>query len=101
MREVLNCPNCGAPIAGDRCPYCGTVFYDFASIDMDKPSYIKMRLNGHVVMFKGILRNVGITHMPCDYYADNTIVSRHVGMSVSVDFDVIPDKDVTYTVIKE
>lgn len=21
-----NCPNCGAPIRGDECPYCGTVF---------------------------------------------------------------------------
>lgn len=101
MREVLNCPNCGAPIAGDRCPYCGTVFYDFASIDMDKPSYIKMRLNGHVVMFKGILRNVEVNRTPCDYYADNIIVLRHGDISVSVDFAVIPDKDVMYTVIKE
>lgn len=22
----LNCPNCGAPIKGDECEYCGTVF---------------------------------------------------------------------------
>lgn len=22
----LNCPNCGAPITGDKCEYCGTVF---------------------------------------------------------------------------
>lgn len=21
-----NCPNCGAPIRGDECPYCGTSF---------------------------------------------------------------------------
>ena len=21
-----NCPNCAAPIHGDECPYCGTVF---------------------------------------------------------------------------
>lgn len=21
-----NCPNCGAPIRGDECPYCGTAF---------------------------------------------------------------------------
>lgn len=24
--ESLNCPNCGAPIVGDKCEYCGTVF---------------------------------------------------------------------------
>lgn len=23
----LNCPNCGAPITGDKCEYCGTVFH--------------------------------------------------------------------------
>ena len=23
---MTNCPNCGAPITGDKCEYCGTVF---------------------------------------------------------------------------
>lgn len=22
----MNCPNCGAPITGDKCEYCGTEF---------------------------------------------------------------------------
>ena len=26
MKELLNCPNCGAPITGPRCEYCGTAF---------------------------------------------------------------------------
>lgn len=26
MRRPLNCPNCGAPIAGLTCDYCGTEF---------------------------------------------------------------------------
>lgn len=27
MRDgVLNCPNCGAPVTGGRCEYCGTIF---------------------------------------------------------------------------
>ena len=25
---MSNCPNCGAPITGDRCEYCGTVFWE-------------------------------------------------------------------------
>ena len=24
--RMNNCPNCGAPIAGTKCEYCGTVF---------------------------------------------------------------------------
>ena len=26
MRYKTNCPNCGAPITGDKCEYCGTSF---------------------------------------------------------------------------
>lgn len=26
MYMMTNCPNCGAPITGRRCEYCGTVF---------------------------------------------------------------------------
>lgn len=26
IEAIGNCPNCGAPIRGDECPYCGTVF---------------------------------------------------------------------------
>lgn len=25
-KHMYNCPNCSAPITGDRCEYCGTVF---------------------------------------------------------------------------
>lgn len=27
-KHLYNCPNCGAPITGDKCEYCGTVFMD-------------------------------------------------------------------------
>ena len=27
-KPMLNCPNCGAPITGGKCEYCGTVFRD-------------------------------------------------------------------------
>ena len=26
LESIDNCPNCGAPIRGDECPYCGTAF---------------------------------------------------------------------------
>lgn len=26
LEAIGNCPNCGAPIRGDECQYCGTVF---------------------------------------------------------------------------
>ena len=36
MRDVrTNCPNCGAPIIGDKCGYCGTEF-DFHKSEYEK-----------------------------------------------------------------
>lgn len=41
---MFNCPNCGAPITQDKCPYCGTVFLDFAAIQVGAPSYVKFKI---------------------------------------------------------
>ena len=46
MREKLNCPNCGAPIEHFKCPYCGTVILDFANIDINQPTYLRIRTPG-------------------------------------------------------
>ena len=32
---ISNCPNCGAPIIGNKCEYCGTVF-DNISLDYNQ-----------------------------------------------------------------
>lgn len=97
MRDLLNCPNCGAPIDGEKCQYCGTVFYDFAAIDTDKPSYIKMRVNGKLIMFKAILTNVQMTVSSPEAYTffDNRpiVVNQRNEMTVSADFHVIDDDD--------
>lgn len=45
----FNYPNCGAGISGEKCPYCGTVFYDFASFNLDRPQYVKIRYGGKIV----------------------------------------------------
>ena len=33
MKNRLNCPNCGAPIASKTCPYCGTTFINYIDED--------------------------------------------------------------------
>ncbi len=50
--RILNCPNCGAPIVGERCEYCGTVFYDFSCIDVNSPCWIKIRYGDNVFAAK-------------------------------------------------
>ena len=46
MSDQFNCPNCGAPIASDICPYCGTAFLDWSCIDERKASFVKVKFNG-------------------------------------------------------
>lgn len=47
-----NCPNCAAPydIALDKCPYCGTSYYDLSALDLTRhePFYLKIKteMNG-------------------------------------------------------
>lgn len=44
-----NCPNCGAPydIKLNKCPYCGTSYYDLSALDIDaqEPFYLKIKSN--------------------------------------------------------
>ena len=60
MREKTNCPNCGAPINSTICPYCGTAFYDFATLDDKKPTYIQANIAGQLLMFRAMMSDVSL-----------------------------------------
>lgn len=56
-----SCPHCGAPITGDKCEYCGAVFYDFSAIDIsnEKPTYLKLKLpNGTYFISRAFVETV-------------------------------------------
>ena len=102
MNEILNCPNCGAPVTDEKCEYCGTVIYDFSVIDINKPSYIKIRFNGKLLMFQAILKSAVINteHYFDHYYSDNQVIvsaQNKVCMSISAEFDVIEKDGVLVT----
>ena len=53
MKDILNCPNCGAPIQDDICPYCGSVFLDWAAFDVSRPTFVKVKDHfGHIQLMK-------------------------------------------------
>lgn len=54
---MYKCPVCGAPVEGEKCEYCGCVIYDFANIDCDKPSYIRIRMGNQYITMKAIAVN--------------------------------------------
>ena len=97
-REKLNCPNCGAPIAAEKCPYCGAVIYDFSCIDTKGVNWIKIKHHGRVLMCKAYMLGTEIetTLRHTDYYSDNRPVSyirNTPNVELSMRFMVIPDDD--------
>lgn len=56
------CPVCGAPVDGDKCEYCGCVIYDFANIDFDNPSYIRLKLGSNYMTVKAIAVDSNISN---------------------------------------
>lgn len=75
----LNCPNCGAPIQAVKCPYCGTVFYDFADISDDEPTYIRVKYDGDYLAARARMMN-GTLKMEQDALPE-----------LSIDFVILPD----------
>lgn len=95
MRERLNCPNCGAPITGATCEYCGTVFYDFANIELFKEGYLRMKIENNLNIFKAVPTNIKVenTAEEITLYADN---APYVNIAkpeylVTIQLQVVPD----------
>lgn len=59
-KRPLNCPNCGAVVEGEKCAYCGTVFLDFAAIQMGAPSYVKFKIDNTYIMARLVVTNLEI-----------------------------------------
>lgn len=112
MKELLNCPNCGAPIQDDHCPYCGSVFLDWAAFDLAKPTFVKVRDHqGRFLLIRLSTPSVRITLDSSDvpyFYADNRRIpmkSTFPRCDIEAEFTAIPyrdavtGKDVLYKII--
>lgn len=65
MKDLLNCPNCGAPIKGSKCEYCGTVFhekYDDDVSDLNEKIRLAMINISQYEQTHNILSNIGPLH---------------------------------------
>lgn len=51
-----NCPNCSAPydVSLNKCPYCGTSYFDMSAIDFRNrtPIFLKIRIDNMVITQK-------------------------------------------------
>ena len=95
---MTNCPNCGAPIQGTRCEYCGTPFYDLAAIDMDNPGYITMMKGAHKFVFKAFVYNAEIEFPPPDTICAEALdghiryISTESNPLIHIDLQVVEGK---------
>lgn len=91
MREQLNCPNCGMPIASTQCEYCGTLFYDFATLDFDKPTYVRINRAGEVLTMKARVRELTarVETNDCTYYCNDNPYTILRQPEMTLDFSMV------------
>lgn len=95
MEKTTNCPNCGAPIEGDKCPYCGTEVIDLCCLDTDKPFCIKIRNNGQIMKFKVMTRSINIESQR-DYAYGTCLSDTEPTVLTSVNTEI----EITLSVLK-
>ena len=91
---VTNCPNCGAPIDSDKCPYCGTRLINIADLEAGETVWFIFRDGYHdnIVTAKRILvRSINVSYsqdsLSCTYLADNRPYAI-VNPSMDVDINI-------------
>ena len=94
MKE-LNCPNCGAPIIDNICPYCGTYFYDFATLEIGKVGHIKINDGKFHNIFNAYLTDMTtrIESHANDLYGDGGLILSEpiYDMTLDLSFSIMPD----------
>lgn len=108
-----NCPNCSAPYDAilDKCPYCGTSYFDMSAIDIDnqQPFYLKLRYGDMIFTSKVIAE----PHIDINYCKDiveainlknnriKTIIRKN-DVDVDIKFhSVLDDKGNLFTIMYE
>lgn len=56
----MNCPNCGAPMEGDKCGYCGYTLLNIIDFEPGKVCDVKMRYRGKEFTAKMCVENINI-----------------------------------------
>ena len=75
--SITNCPNCGAPIDGDKCSYCVTRLVNIADLEAGEPIWLIFRDRNFDNVVRGVrvlvtgLDISSIDPDPVVFYADD------------------------------
>lgn len=104
---MINCPNCGAPITGHKCEYCGAIIFDFAAIEIGKPVWINLKANGHWILAHVLPESVDVHIEPVMeniVYADNKmqdVISSYAPPRITMEFMEVPTSKGHYHIISD
>jgi hypothetical protein len=83
------------PITSAKCEYCGSVFYDFANIDLDAPSYVRVKKDGELLIFRARVNEftVSFSNEVSSFYADDAVVAvkNDPRLDIDVSMTALPD----------
>lgn len=93
VHDALTCPQCGAPIEDEKCPYCGVVFYDFACVDTRKPFFLKIKHEGKIHIYKVKMSECAVEYKNNDtqLWCDNRLfeVVSSPDIDINMNFHVV------------
>lgn len=103
--HATNCPNCGAPIEGVKCKYCGTYFFNIADIDFNKPKYIRIPVGNRMMILNVVASEMSLTTKSADevFYANNKPFAYMSSPEYELDLKlkVVPDDEGIYMIRKD
>ena len=83
------------PIVSDTCGYCGTKFFDFANIDINGESYLRIKIGNTLYVLRAICKNVSMTTYRDNVYAmygnEKIPFSMPPSRTLDISFEVQPD----------
>ena len=97
--SITNCPNCGAPIDSDKCPYCGTRLINIADLEIGEKIWLifKDRDRGVLSGVRIIVNHISVTESQdaVAFYADSEpyyFANPNLDISVSIDGTCAPNE---------
>lgn len=86
-----NCPNCGAPIEGNKCSYCGTPFIDISCIDINSVNSVVFRYGDSVIKAKMYVGDFTVNYHSCVESVRNIRGERidHIDRKAKIDLTLI------------
>ena len=103
--DIMTCPNCGAPIDGLKCKYCGCIQWNITDISDKDFKYIRLPIGDKMVLFrvKATDYNLEFTRHDVLFYNDNIpfAVNSTPTCTLHIDMTVVPNEECIVYMLKE